>query len=102
MMLKKIGEHIIGNSPKCKACKYYSAKTAEEKNPLDGWCELGAFINGKKINDRGRVSSGDCCRKWKEAKTGLTYYEVMTLRLEEWRTPIERMELERILKEGTG
>ena len=50
----KIGKHILGNSPKCYACKHYSPKTAEEQNALDGWCELGTFINGKKVNDRGR------------------------------------------------
>lgn len=97
----KIGEHIMGNSPKCHACKHYTPKTAEEQNPCDGWCELGAFVNGKKVSDRGKMNAGDCCRKWEEKKTGLTYYEVITERLEEWRTPIEKMELERILKEGT-
>jgi len=98
----KIGKHILGNSPRCEACKYYSPKTADEKNSLDGWCELGTFINGKKVTDRGKVNEWECCRKWQESRTGLTYYEVMTRRLEDWRKPLERMELERILKEGTG
>lgn len=97
----KIGKHILGNSPKCDACKYYTPKTAEENTNHDGWCELGGFINEKKISDRGRTNWNDCCRKWRELQTDMTYYEVVTQHVEEWRTPIEKMEFERIFKEGT-
>ena len=91
-------KHIMGNSPKCKECAFFTEKSAEENGDFDGWCERGLKLFSRKINGRCKVHWNDNCYEWEDAENHMTSYEVQTLKPEPKRTPLERIWLEEEFK----
>ena len=93
-------KHKLGNSTKCIDCYFYRPKDDEHKTELDGFCKLGAIINGIKITDREmpvRWNNGSGCREWEDAEDRLTHYEVMTRQPDPKRKPLEAEYIRKLL-----
>lgn len=79
--------HRFGNNPKCIDCKYYYS---EEKNTR-------CIEPGKEC----LVNWNYTCRNWIEKERGLTHFEVMTLKPDPRRKPLEIEYITNILKNAT-
>lgn len=94
---------IQGNTPKCKDCKYYEDGIGEGHAKIfaNGWCickhELARGINGRLLPiplPRRAVAWNDCCRRWVDAETGKTRYEVLTGKRECESDPADQVTME--------
>ena len=99
-------KHRIGNTPKCKDCRWYMEKEGYDGCRLDGWCtnkkQCSLGINGKRREhppEKEPVLWNHCCRLWEDAECGLTHFEVCTRKPEPWRTAKEQEEVRRLLDE---
>lgn len=97
--------HRLGNGPKCNECFYYTEKVDHDGCRYDGWCtnkhQLTHGINGRKRDkplERYAVMWNGCCKEWEDAEDRLTRYEVECHIPEEWRTPIEKEHIRRLLE----
>lgn len=93
--------HKMGWPTRCTECFHYTPKPIEEKGNHDGYCRLGLKINNKKVSKapaKVQAFYGQHCDDWEDAENRLTYFEVMTRTVGEWRTPMERIAFEKILK----
>lgn len=82
-------KHILGNTPKCGSCRYYTEER-QETRPLErwmtGWCVnrwvLSHGINGHKLDRplscRQARDLDQACNNYIEADTGYTLYEILT------------------------
>ena len=96
----QIMRHIMGNTPHCDECYWYTAKSEHDKdNWLDGWCRQEKEVKDWNQRDRMKTRANDRCRFWEDAEDRLTYYEVETRSPEAWRSDIEKCIIEKILDE---
>jgi hypothetical protein len=93
-------KHVMGNTPRCDECYFYTAKSEREKdNWLDGWCRQENMVKNWQQRERMKTSANGRCRFWEDAEDRLTYYEVETRSPEAWRSDIEKCIIEKMLKE---
>lgn len=92
-------KHIMGNTPRCDECYFYTAKSEHEKdNWLDGWCHMAKNWEQREREKMKTRANGRCCF-WEDAEDRITYYEVETRSPEVWRSDIEKCIIEKMLKE---
>ena len=92
--------HIMGNTPRCDECYFYTAKSEREKdNWLDGWCRQENMVKNWQQHERMKTSANGRCRFWEDAEDRLTYHEVMTRSPEAWRSDIEKCITEKMIEE---
>lgn len=78
-------KHVMGNTPKCLECKFYSEKRPNDGCREDGWCS-NPYQNAYGINGRKRDKSTERqpvkwmweCRQWIDAETGINHFEAVT------------------------
>lgn len=98
-------KHTLGNSPKCIDCYWYREKQDGDNCRHDGWCvnpkALAVGVNGRKRShppEKEAVMWNVACKRWEDADTRLTHYEVMTRQPEPWKTPIEQAHIRTLLE----
>ncbi len=97
-------KHKMGNLPKCSDCFWYSEKEPHDGCRLDGWCsneyQRTVGVNGHKREkplERYEVARNHACRRWEDAESRLTHFEVMTRQPEEWRSAGEKEYITQLL-----
>lgn len=97
--------HRLGNSPKCIECYSYREKKPNDGCLYDGWCvnkyNCSHGINGRKRErplEREAVRWQWSCRRWEDADTRLTHFEVNTRTPEEWRSENEKAYVRSLLE----
>lgn len=78
-------KHIMGNSPMCRECRYYTEEEDVRTKKVAGYCHCPEYlrhgINGRiieKPKERAPVCRNDCCKYWIDAESGHTKFEVLT------------------------
>lgn len=78
-------KHIMGNSPQCYECKFYTEDEDVRTKRMIGYCTCKAHlrlgVNGKVKNnppEREQTASNSCCKFWIDVESGHTRFEVMT------------------------